>query len=79
MNRSLSYVLALLVGLSVACGETREPAAPVEQRTGREADAYWGDDPHLTAEELERGRLDAGWRQVVVLDTIASADTTTSP
>ncbi|CAN5573452.1 L,D-transpeptidase [soil metagenome] len=79
MNRFKCLVVALLAGSLVACGgESSEPAAPADERTGTEASGYWEED-RLTAEELERGRLDGGWRRVVQLDTIAGVGAGENP
>jgi lipoprotein-anchoring transpeptidase ErfK/SrfK len=54
---------ALMVG---ACG-----ADNTEAESDRTADAYWDLSEEWTREELERGRHDASWRQVVRIDTVA--------
>ncbi len=61
--------LALVAMLTVGCVDRQDPAAPAEERGGPEASVYW-DDSRLSPEEIERGRHDAGWREVVQIDTL---------
>jgi lipoprotein-anchoring transpeptidase ErfK/SrfK len=64
------------IALLAACGsEGRGEAA-----TGRTdaADVHWADE-RLTAEELEAGRFDRSWQQVVTLDTAALEDAGANP
>lgn len=49
------------------------PAAPSAERQAIAATVAWRDSPAMTAEELERGRFDAEWRQVVELDSVPGA------
>lgn len=78
MNRLRSAIPALLLGVIAACGDRPVEAPPAEERSAGEADIYW-DDSRLSPEELERGRLNRGWRQVVQLDTVAASDTAANP
>ena len=49
-------------GDAVAVEETRIPVA---------AETSGGDDPPFSPEEIERGRMDPGWRRVVQVDSLA--------
>ena len=67
-HRSRPFVLAISLGAAAlaACG-------------GRDAVEVEGDQTLPTAEELERQRLDGGWREVVTLDSAVIADSARSP
>lgn len=73
-----NHGIAVLLLLLAACGPVEESTAPTEERTRPEASVYW-ENGQLTPEEIERGRLDAGWRQVVQLDTVADPDGAANP
>jgi lipoprotein-anchoring transpeptidase ErfK/SrfK len=63
----------------IACGRSDAPAdtgAARAQPAG--AEVYW-DNTRLSPEELERGRMDASWRRVVQIDSVAWSDSTTNP
>ncbi len=81
--RSRVDLSCVLVALLAACGDQAEqqpsraaapaaPAAPAVQVLGSAERA-------ITREELERGRLDSAWKQVVQLDSAAPADPARSP
>jgi lipoprotein-anchoring transpeptidase ErfK/SrfK len=72
MHRVLPIALTLLVA---ACG--RDAPAAGAERPGA-ADVYWANERH-TAEELEAGRFDRSWQQVVELDTLAYEDAGGNP
>jgi lipoprotein-anchoring transpeptidase ErfK/SrfK len=78
MNRNwtLGYAVGVLA-LAGCGGADREAAAEPAQETRRgDVDVFW-DREQLSAEELERSRLDMSWRQVVHVDTVL--DTAPSP
>jgi lipoprotein-anchoring transpeptidase ErfK/SrfK len=66
------------VAVLAACGGTdREVVAePAQEMRGGDANVHW-DREQLSAEEMERNRLDMSWRQVVHIDTVL--DTAPSP
>ncbi|CAN5868265.1 hypothetical protein BH23GEM5_BH23GEM5_11190 [soil metagenome] len=62
--------------------ERRAAAAPPVQAAERQANAAtvaWQDSPAMSQEELERGRYDAEWRQVVELDSVPGAAAPRNP
>jgi lipoprotein-anchoring transpeptidase ErfK/SrfK len=67
-----TWILApALAALLAACGDDADPvtATPEPDRSGDARLVGTGYD-RLSAEEMERGRFDAGWRRVVELDTV---------
>jgi lipoprotein-anchoring transpeptidase ErfK/SrfK len=78
-------VLVLALTLGTCAAEDREPEE--EARAGVEPSAaerpsgatlISRGSERLSPEELERGRLDAGWKRVVQLDTMPAADSASS-
>lgn len=88
MRNFSSWICASLLVVS-GCGrgdrpnvDTRAAALPAVQPSERQANAAtvaWQETPVLTAEDLERGRMDAEWRQVVELDSIPGAASPRNP
>jgi len=74
MRRVLN--LGLLV-LLAACGSEGRGEATATARPDA-ADVHWANE-QLTAEELEAGRFDRSWQQVVELDTAALEDAGANP
>lgn len=79
MNRIYSAAAVAVLALTGCAGDdepaetAQRPAAPAPADTAPPpSGAYVYGDPNirLTAEELERGRLDASWRRVVQLDSM---------
>jgi lipoprotein-anchoring transpeptidase ErfK/SrfK len=81
MGNRFNFILAGLAFAATACGgdddDARARASVAEERVG--AASYGDPRARLTAEELERGRLDASWRNVVEIDTTDPGDTTANP
>lgn len=71
-------VAALGVAL-LGCSESPEQPAPTEAQTPPAVRTLGGEEARLSPEELERGRLDPAWRQVVRIDSTRWADGTTNP
>lgn len=69
--------------LAAGCGRDREekepPPAPVAVRDDSVADLPYAHEPNLTAEELERGRLDSDWTSVVTVDTTGAGVPVNNP
>ena len=65
-------VLSTIVGCTNDQGSAAEEAIRVEERrTPVAAETSGGDDPPVSREEIERGRMDPGWRRVVQADSLA--------
>lgn len=71
---------ALLLAGAVACAPDRTPTdgAPASEQHARDAQVYW-ERTRLSPEEMERGRLDASWRQVVQLDSVDDGEPVPNP
>jgi lipoprotein-anchoring transpeptidase ErfK/SrfK len=71
MRRIWHGGLVAAMGALAACGSgpAAESAQAATEVRGADADAHW-EQEHLTAEQLEAGRLDRSWRQVVHIDTV---------
>jgi lipoprotein-anchoring transpeptidase ErfK/SrfK len=86
MRNLYSTILAAAL-VAGGCGADDAPVAEndaasvVEPGVGETAAAapYGGGNATLTAEELERGRMDPSWKRYVVLDSVALSDTTPNP
>jgi lipoprotein-anchoring transpeptidase ErfK/SrfK len=77
MQRFSRFLIAPLVLGFAACGTgdgTSSAAPAMEQPTG-DASVYW-DQSRASPEDLEQGRLDMSWRQVVEFDSAIAADRT---
>ncbi|HEX6071277.1 MAG TPA: L,D-transpeptidase family protein [Longimicrobiaceae bacterium] len=75
--RSALALLALFTGACVG-GDSADDAAPAAEGTGASAEVdpsvYGNPRQRLSREELERGRMNAGWRRYVQMDSLS--DTT---
>jgi lipoprotein-anchoring transpeptidase ErfK/SrfK len=78
MNRSRIIPLLLIALLAAGCRQEGEAARGDTRATSAgqpgDADLTGSGYTILTADELERGRHDAGWRRVVQLDTLHTAE-----
>jgi hypothetical protein len=86
MKRSGYTAAAALLALAAACGgddgAERQPPAEsgvAQANTPRAAEPYWGDERPMTREEMERGRMDNAWEQVVQLDPWTAGDSAANP
>jgi lipoprotein-anchoring transpeptidase ErfK/SrfK len=75
-HRKHTFTIALLLATGaavVACDSNDDnDAASVDAPVLDYADMIGGDEPAMTAEEIERGRLDESWRAVVGADSAAT-------
>lgn len=85
MKRSGHTAAALLL-LAAACGGDQggEPQPPAERGVARAnapagVEPYWDDEKAMTREELDRGRMDNAWEQVVQLDPWTASDSAANP
>lgn len=74
----------LLLGTFAGCTSQDRPAADEavavqEVPAPIAAETYGGDDPPLSPEEVERGRMDPGWRNVVRADSLARPEAGPNP
>ena len=82
---SIAALAALIAAAGCARdgGDDKEKAPPpqpgVAQAAETDADLPYADDPGLTPQELERGRLDSDWTAVVQLDTTGAGTAVRNP
>lgn len=86
MKRSGYIAAAALLALAAACGGDDEPApkqAPesgvAQAGTPGGVEPYWDDERVMTREEMDRGRMDNAWEQVVQLDPWTAGDSAANP
>jgi lipoprotein-anchoring transpeptidase ErfK/SrfK len=86
MNGSRYGAAAALLALAAACGGDdggEQKAAPqrgvAQASAPRGVEPYWGGERAMTREEMERGRLDNAWEQVVQLDPWTAGDSAANP
>lgn len=77
MSNQHAFSLLYLAPLLIGCGDAAPSgqSGPASSATDTAVVEGPWNDPGLTAEALERGRLDPSWREVVHLDSTATADT----
>jgi lipoprotein-anchoring transpeptidase ErfK/SrfK len=73
-SRLLVFPLALALAACAGDDTTSNAEAATEQRAG-DASVYW-DQSRASPDELEQGRMDMSWRQVVEIDSIIAAERT---
>ncbi len=71
--------VSLLTTLLSACVGDGPPDDPTNTADPSAVEMIGAGSDELTAEDLQRGRLDPSWRQVVQLDSVAAADTARNP
>jgi len=86
MKRSGYTAAAALLVLAAACGgdddAERQPAPEpgvAQANTPGAAEPYWDAEAPITREQMERGRMDNAWEQVVQLDPWTAGDSTANP
>lgn len=85
MNGLRYSAAAALLALAAACGGDDGEEQPAPQRgvaqanSPRGVEPYWGDERAMTREEMERGRMDNAWEQVVQLDPWTAGDSAANP
>jgi lipoprotein-anchoring transpeptidase ErfK/SrfK len=78
----LRSTAALLLATSCSSSDDdgdRAGASGETSASAVEPSVYGDPRHHLTAEELERGRLDAGWRRYVLLDSVSDTTRVSNP
>jgi lipoprotein-anchoring transpeptidase ErfK/SrfK len=76
----VGLLLAALCPISLtACDRNgTRTETPVAEESRTDPEIYW-DEERLSAEEFERARTDASWRQVVRMDTVADEERPATP